>query len=69
MLAVVDLLRELMERQALRRMEAGSLDEEEVERLGTAFMKLEERMEELKEHFELTDEDLAMNLGPLGNLT
>jgi predicted nuclease with TOPRIM domain len=68
-LAVVDLLRELMERQALRRMEAGSLDEEEVERLGTAFMKLEERMEELKEHFELTDEDLAMNLGPLGNLT
>jgi len=68
-LAVVDLLRELMERQALRRMEAGSLDEEEVERLGTAFMKLEQRMEELKEHFELTDEDLAMNLGPLGNLT
>ena len=68
-LAVVDLLRELMERQALRRMEAGSLDEEEVERLGTAFMKLEERMEELKEHFELSDEDLAMNLGPLGNLT
>jgi hypothetical protein len=68
-LAVVDLLRELMERQALRRMEAGSLDAGEVERLGTAFMKLEERMEELKEHFELTDEDLAMNLGPLGNLT
>jgi hypothetical protein len=68
-LAVVDLLRELMERQALRRMEAGSLDAGEVERLGTAFMKLEERMEELKEHFDLTDEDLAMNLGPLGNLT
>ena len=68
-LAVVDLLRELMERQALRRMEAGSLDEEEVERLGTAFMKLEERMEELKEQFELSDEDLAMTLGPLGNLT
>src|SRR2546430_7465748 len=68
-LAVVDLLRELMERQALRRMEAGSLDEEEVERLGTAFMKLNERMTELKDEFELTDEDLALNLGPLGNLT
>jgi Gas vesicle protein K len=68
-LAVVDLLRELMERQALRRMEAGSLDEEEVERLGTAFMKLNERMEELKEQFELTDEDLELALGPIGNLT
>jgi hypothetical protein len=68
-LAVVDLLRELMERQALRRMEAGSLDEEEVERLGTAFMKLNERMAELKDEFGLTDEDLALNLGPLGNLT
>ena len=68
-LAVVDLLRELMERQALRRMEAGSLDEEEVERLGTAFMKLNERMAELKDEFGLTDEDLALNLGPLRNLT
>lgn len=68
-LAVVDLLRELMERQALRRMEAGSLDEGEVERLGTAFMKLNERMAELKDEFGLTDEDLALNLGPLGNLT
>jgi hypothetical protein len=68
-LAVVDLLRELMERQALRRMEAGSLDAGEVERLGTAFMKLNERMAELKDEFDLTDEDLPLNLGPLGNLT
>jgi hypothetical protein len=68
-LAVVDLLRELMERQALRRMEAGSLDAGEVERLGTAFMKLNERMDELKEQFELTDEDLELALGPIGNLT
>jgi hypothetical protein len=68
-LAVVDLLRELMERQALRRMEGGSLDEDEIERLGLAFMKLNETMDELKEHFDLTSEDLAMNLGPLGNLT
>ena len=67
-LTVVDLLRELMERQALRRMEAGSLDDEEIERLGTAFMKLNERMDELKEEFGLTDDDLNLNLGPLGNL-
>ena len=68
-LAVVDLLRELMERQALRRMEGGSLDEDEIERLGTAFMKLNETMDELKEQFDLTDRDLEMSLGPLGNLT
>jgi hypothetical protein len=67
-ITVVDLLRELMERQALRRMEAGTLDDEEVERLGNAFMKLNERMDELKEEFGLTDEDLNLNLGPLGNL-
>src|SRR3954465_6585603 len=66
-LTVVDLLRELMERQALRRMEAGSLDDAEIERLGTAFMKLNERMEELREEFGLTEEDLNLNLGPLGN--
>jgi len=67
-LTVVDLLRELMERQALRRMEAGTLDDDEVERLGAAFMKLNERMDELKDEFGLTDEDLNLNLGPLGNL-
>src|SRR2546423_9705627 len=67
-LAVVDLLRELMERQALRRMEGGSLDEEEVERLGTAFLNLNERMAELKEQFGLTDEDLELGLGPIANL-
>jgi hypothetical protein len=67
-LAIVDLLRELMERQALRRMECGSLDDEEVERLGRAFMRLNERMDELKEEFGLDDEDLNLNLGPLGDL-
>ncbi len=65
-LTIVDLLRELMERQALRRMEGGTLGDEEVERLGRAFMRLNERMEELKEEFGLTDEDLNLNLGPLG---
>jgi hypothetical protein len=67
-LTVVDLLRELMERQALRRMEAGTLNDDEVERLGHAFMKLNERVDELKDEFGLTDEDLNLNLGPLGNL-
>jgi hypothetical protein len=67
-LTVVELLRQLMERQALRRIEGGSLSEEEVERLGVSLMKLEERMEELKAEFELGDGDLNVNLGPLGDL-
>ena len=68
-LTVVDLLRELMERQALRRMEGGSLEEAEVERLGLAFMRLNDRMAELKDQFGLNDDDLGLSLGPLGNLT
>lgn len=67
-LTLVELLRQLMERQALRRMEHGSLTDEEIERLGETFMKLEARMEELKEQFGLEDRDLNLNLGPLGNL-
>jgi len=67
-LTLVELLRQLMERQALRRMEAGTLTDEQIERLGETFMKLEARMQELKQHFELEDRDLNLNLGPLGNL-
>ena len=67
-LTVVELLRQLMERQALRRMENDTLTEEEVERMGETFMKLEQRMQELKEEFGLEDRDLNLNLGPLGNL-
>jgi hypothetical protein len=67
-LALVDLLRQLMERQALRRMETGTLDDDEVERLGQTFLKLEARMNELKQHFGLTDDDLNLDLGPLGRL-
>jgi Gas vesicle protein K len=67
-LTLVELLRQLMERQALRRIEGGSLDPDEVERLGQTFMLLEQRMEELKETFGLDDEDLNMDLGPLGRL-
>jgi hypothetical protein len=67
-LTVVELLRQLMERQALRRVEAGGLDEETVERLGATLMALEARMNELKEIFGLEDEDLNIDLGPLGRL-
>jgi hypothetical protein len=67
-LTLVELLRQLMERQALRRMENGTLTDEQIERMGDTFMKLEARMEELKAHFELEDRDLNLNLGPLGNL-
>jgi hypothetical protein len=67
-LTLVELLRQLMERQALRRMETGSLDDEQIERLGQTFMKLAERMEELKAEFGLRDEDLNLDLGPLGSL-
>jgi Gas vesicle protein K len=67
-LTLVELLRQLMERQALRRMENGTLTDEQIERLGETFMKLDARMQELKAHFELEDRDLNLNLGPLGNL-
>lgn len=67
-LTLVELVRQLLERQALRRVEGGSLSEDEVERLGTALMRLEERMEELKHEFGLEDEDLNLDLGPLGRL-
>lgn len=67
-LALVDLLRRLLERQAIRRMEGGSLNDEETERLGLAFMRMEAKMEELKKAFGLENDDLNINLGPLGNL-
>ena len=67
-LTIIELLRQLMERQAVRRMDDGSLDDEQIERLGQTFMKLAERMTELREEFGLTEEDLNLNLGLLGNL-
>jgi Gas vesicle protein K len=67
-LTIVELLRQLMERQALRRIDGGSLSEEQVERLGRTFMELDRRMEELREQFGLTEEDLNLDLGPLGRL-
>jgi hypothetical protein len=67
-LTLVELLRQLMERQALRRMDRGTLTDDEIERLGETFMKLEQRMEELKREFRLEDSDLNLDLGPLGKL-
>ncbi len=67
-LTIVELLRQLMERQALHRIEGGSLSSEEIERLGRTFLALSERMDELKDHFGLDDKDLNLNLGPLGDL-
>ena len=67
-LTVVELLRQLMERQALRRMETGNLTDEQIERLGETFMKLDRRMRELTEHFGLEEGDLNLHLGPLGDL-
>ncbi|HEY6962007.1 MAG TPA: gas vesicle protein K [Gaiellaceae bacterium] len=67
-LTLIELLRQLMERQALRRLEQGTLDDEQVERLGLTFMRLAERMDELKAEFGLEDADLNLNLGPLGDL-
>jgi hypothetical protein len=67
-LTVIELLREILEHQAIRRMDGGTLNEQEVERLGLALLKLNHRMDELKEVFGLTDEDLNIDLGPLGRL-
>ena len=68
MLTIVELVRQLMERQALRRIEGGSLTSDEVERLGQTFMLLEQKMDELREIFGLEEEDLNLDLGPLGKL-
>ena len=67
-LTVVELLRHVLEHQAIRRMDGGTLSEEEVERLGLALLKLSQRMDELKTTFGLTDDDLNIDLGPLGRL-
>lgn len=67
-LTLIELIRKLLEKQAMRRIEGGSLTDEEIERMGETFMKLENKMEELKGVFGITDEDLNINLGPLGDL-
>ena len=67
-LTLVELIRKLLEKQAMRCSDGGSLSESEIENVGEALMKLEIKMGELKEIFGLKDEELNLNLGPLGDL-
>ena len=67
-LSLIELLRRLLERQAIRRMEGGDLDEAKIEEMGLALMKLEAKILELARHFNLRPEDLNLDLGPLGQL-
>ena len=67
-LTIVELLRQLMERQALRRVDQGTLTNDQIEKIGWTLMSLEEKMAELRDHFGLEPEDLNLDLGPLGPL-
>jgi hypothetical protein len=67
-MSIIELVRRLLERQALRRMDSGNLSDEEIERLGNALMKLEEKMGEMKKVFGLEDDDLNLSLGPIKTL-
>jgi hypothetical protein len=67
-LTLIEVLRKVLEHQAIRRMEGGSLSEQEIEKLGFALLRLHDRMQELKNVFGLTDEDLEIDLGPLGRV-
>lgn len=67
-LTIVEFLRQLMERQAIRRMEQKTLTRKEVEAVGSALMKLEETIREIGARFGLSPEDLNLDLGPLGKL-
>ncbi len=67
-LALIDVVRQLLEKQAMHRIDAGSLSDDEIERMGETFLKLEQKMTELKASFGLENEDLNLNLGPLRDL-
>ncbi|MCF8002484.1 MAG: gas vesicle protein K [Halanaerobiales bacterium] len=67
-LTLIKLIKRLLEEQGVKRMESGSLSEQQIEDLGETFYKLDNKLEELKEEFKLEDEDLNLNLGPLGDL-
>jgi len=67
-LTVIELLRQIIERHAMRRVEGGTLTDQQIEDLGVALMNLEEKMDELQTIFGLSKEDLNIDLGPLGNL-
>lgn len=68
-LALAEFLRQLLERQALRRMEAGTLTPAQVEAIGLALMRLEETIRDLARRFGLSRDELNLDLGPLGRLT
>ena len=67
-LSLIEMLRQLLERQAIRRMEGGTLSDQQVEEMGEALMKLEAKIREMAEQFGLKPEDLNLDLGPLGKL-
>jgi len=67
-LSLVEFVRRLLERQAIRRMEGGTLTADEIERMGLALMRLEETVHDLAGRFGLTPEELNLDLGPLGRL-
>ncbi|MBU4370217.1 gas vesicle protein K [Patescibacteria group bacterium] len=67
-LTLVELLRRLMEKESIRRMQRGSLSNIEIQKLGMTFKALEKKIQELKTVFGIEDEELNLDLGPLGNL-
>jgi len=67
-LTIIELVRQLMEKQALRRVDAGDLTDDQVEALGTGLMHLEAAMRDLRERYGLTQDDLNLDLGPFGKL-
>ena len=67
-MSIIELVRQLLEKQALRRMDAGNLSEEEIERLGNALMKLEEKVDEMRAVFGLSRDDLRLDLGPIKSI-
>jgi len=67
-LTLTEFIRRLLEHQAIRRMDGGSLSPQQIEDLGVALMRLEEKMGELKSYFGLDEEELDLDLGPIGRL-
>jgi len=67
-LTLIEVLRKVLEHQAVRRMEGGHLSDAEIEKLGVALLRLNDRMQDMKGIFGLTDDDLQIDLGPLGRL-
>lgn len=67
-LTIVELVRQLMERQAIRRVDQGDLSDDQIEEVGTALMRLESAVTRLRQQYDLSPEDLNLDLGPLGQL-